>query len=182
MFLNNVRLQVMHQLAVTGKQAADVAVLLGGQHLEVYRIERDETMITQLIELERQFWNYAEADTPPPADASASADTALRCLFPQDQDETVGFSVDEKLTLAYEALKQVREIISEKQKQESALKQKIQQAMVDASRAVFASGSVTWKKAKDSVKVDTKALLRDLPHLREQYETLRKGSRRFLIS
>ena len=28
-----VQLQVMHQLAVTGKQAADVAVLLGGQHL-----------------------------------------------------------------------------------------------------------------------------------------------------
>ena len=37
-----VQLQVMHQLAVTGKQAADVAVLLGGQHLEIHRIERDE--------------------------------------------------------------------------------------------------------------------------------------------
>jgi putative phage-type endonuclease len=29
-----VQLQVMHQLAVTGKQAADVAVLLGGQHVK----------------------------------------------------------------------------------------------------------------------------------------------------
>ncbi len=177
-----VQLQVMHQLAVTGKQAADVAVLLGGQHLEIYRIERNETMIAQLIELERQFWNYVETDTPPPADGSASADTALRCLFPQDHGETVDFTVDEELTAAYETLKQVRETISEQEKQESALKQKIQQAMGDASRAVFASGAVTWKKAKDSVTVDTKALLRDLPHLREQYESLRQGSRRFLIS
>ena len=177
-----VQLQVMHQLAVTGKQAADVAVLLGGQHLEVYRIERDETMITQLIELERQFWNYVETDTPPPADGSASADTALRCLFPQDHGETIDFTVDEELTATYETLKQVRETISEQEKQESALKQKIQQAMGDASRAVFASGAVTWKKAKDTVTVDTKALLRDLPHLREQYEALRQGSRRFLIS
>lgn len=177
-----VQLQVMHQLAVTGKQAADVAVLLGGQHLEIYRIERNETMIAQLIELERQFWNYVETDTPPPADGSASADTALRCLFPQDHGETVDFTVDEELTSAYETLKQVRETISEQEKQESALKQKIQQAMGDASRAVFASGAVTWKKAKDSVTVDTKALLRDLPHLREQYESLRQGSRRFLIS
>ena len=176
------QLQVMHQLAVTGKQAADVAVLLGGQHLEIYRIERNETMIAQLIELERQFWNYVEPDTPPPADGSASADTALRCLFPQDHGETVDFTVDEELTAAYETLKQVRETISEQEKQESALKQKIQQAMGDASRAVFASGAVTWKKAKDSVTVDTKALLRDLPHLREQYESLRQGSRRFLIS
>ncbi len=177
-----VQLQVMHQLAVTGKQAADVAVLLGGQHLEIYRIERNETMIAQLIELERQFWHYVETDTPPPADGSASADTALRCLFPQDHGETVDFTVDEELTAAYETLKQVRETISEQEKQESALKQKIQQAMGDASRAVFASGAVTWKKAKDSVTVDTKALLRDLPHLREQYESLRQGSRRFLIS
>ncbi len=177
-----VQLQVMHQLAVTGKQAADVAVLLGGQHLEVYRIERDETMIAQLIELERQFWNYVEKDTPPPADGSESADTALRCLFPQDHGETVDFTVDEELTAAYETLKQVRETISEQEKQESALKQKIQQAMGDASRAVFASGAVTWKKAKDTVTVDTKALLQDLPHLREQYEALRQGSRRFLIS
>ncbi len=177
-----VQLQVMHQLAVTGKQAADVAVLLGGQHLEVYRIERDETMIAQLIDLERQFWNYVETDTPPPADGSASADTALRCLFPQDQGETVDFSVDEELTQAYETLKQVRDVISEQEKYESALKQKIQQAMGDASRAMFASGAVTWKKAKDSLSVDTASLLRDLPHLKEQYQALRKGSRRFLIS
>ncbi len=138
-----VQLQVMHQLAVTGKQAADVAVLLGGQNLEIYRIERDETMIAQLIELERQFWNYVETDTPPPADGSASADTALRCLFPQDQGETVDFSIDEELTQAYETLKQVRDVISEQEKHESALKQKIQQAMGDASRAMFASGAVT---------------------------------------
>lgn len=177
-----VQLQVMHQLAVTGKQAADVAVLLGGQHLEVYRIERDETMIAQLIELERQFWHYVETDTPPPADGSASADTALRCLFPKDQGETVDFSVDEELTLAYETLKQVREVIGEQEKQESALKQKIQQAMGEASRAMFASGAVTWKKAKDTLTVDTASLLRDLPHLKEQYQTLRTGSRRFLIS
>lgn len=47
------QLQVMHQLAVTGKQAADVAVLLGGQHLETHRIERDESLIARLIDLER---------------------------------------------------------------------------------------------------------------------------------
>lgn len=33
----HVQLQVMHLLAVTGKQAADVAVLLGGPHLEADR-------------------------------------------------------------------------------------------------------------------------------------------------
>src|SRR5690606_26453486 len=76
-----VQLQVMHQLAVTGKQAADVAVLLGGQTLEIHRIERDEQMIARLIELERKFWHYVETDTPPPADGTASAESALRSLY-----------------------------------------------------------------------------------------------------
>ena len=36
-----VQLQVMHQLAVTGHKAADVAVLIGGQELRIFRIKRD---------------------------------------------------------------------------------------------------------------------------------------------
>ena len=34
-----IQLQVQHQLAVTGQNAADVAVLMGGQKLEIYRID-----------------------------------------------------------------------------------------------------------------------------------------------
>ena len=54
--------------------------------------------------------------------------------------------------------------------------------MGEASKAVFADGSVTWRKAKDSLSFNTAALLKDLPHLQEKYQTLRKGSRRFLIN
>ena len=67
-----IQLQVMHQLAVTGKQAADVAVLICGQELQIHRIERDETMIAQLIALEEQFWELVTAEKEPPVDASES--------------------------------------------------------------------------------------------------------------
>ena len=84
-----VQLQVQHQLAVTGKTTADVAVLLGGQDLEIHRIQRDEALIARLIPLEQRFWRFVETDTPPPADGSESADLALRCLYPQDSGETL---------------------------------------------------------------------------------------------
>ena len=80
-----VQLQVQHQLVVTGKAAADVAVLLGGQHLEIHRIQRDEALIARLIQLEAAFWRYVETDTPPPADGSDSAEQALRCLYRRQQ-------------------------------------------------------------------------------------------------
>ena len=176
-----VELQVMHQLAVTGKQAADVAVLLGGQHLEIHRIERDEQMIARLIELERKFWNYVETDTPPPADGSASAEAALRCLYPEDNGQTVDFSGHAGLVAAYLELKAVRQSIADKEKREAELKQMLQQAMCDASRAEFSSGYVSWRKTKDSIGLDVAQLLQDKPYLQAKYPLLKPGARRFLV-
>ncbi|PLC07522.1 hypothetical protein CY658_01170 [Variovorax sp. RO1] len=66
------RLRVMHLLAVTGLRAADVVVLLGGQDLQIYRIERDEAEISRLIRQERMFWRCVERDqAPPPRDEDA---------------------------------------------------------------------------------------------------------------
>jgi len=60
-----IRLRVVHLLAVTGQRAADVVVLLGGQDLQIYRIERDETEIARLIRAERAFWRGVELDRVP---------------------------------------------------------------------------------------------------------------------
>jgi predicted phage-related endonuclease len=176
-----VQLQVMHQLAVTGKQTADVAVLLGGQTLEIHRIERDEQMIARLIELERRFWHYVETDTPPPADGSASAEMALRCLYPQDSGQTLDLSNHAGLTAAYIELKVVRHSIAEKETREAQLKQMLQQAMGDATRAEFSHGFISWKKSKDSTALDVERMLKDKPYLQVRYTKLKEGSRRFLI-
>lgn len=176
-----VQLQVQHQLAVTGKAAADVAVLLGGQHLEIHRINRDEALITRLIALERQFWHYVETDTPPPADGSDSADQALRCLYPEDVGDTVDFSQDRQLSATFSDWVALREVIAEQDKHEAKLKQTLQQAMGSASRAIFETGEVTWKKAKDSVILDVEQLLLVQPELLQRFPLPRAGSRRFLL-
>ena len=177
-----VQLQVMHQLAVTGKQAADVAVLLGGQHLEIHRIERDERLIARLIELERHFWHYVETDTPPPADGSESADPALRCLYPADDGQTLDFTEERNLSATFADWLSVRQSIAEAEKLEAQLKQSLQQAMGSATRANFETGSVTWKKAKDSVVLDVTGLLKDHPEFQQQYAMSKPGSRRFLVA
>lgn len=177
-----VQLQVQHQLAVTGKAAADVAVLLGGQHLEIHRIERDEALIARLVQLEKQFWDYVESDTPPPADGSESAELALRCLYPEDHGQTVDFTQDRTLSAAFTDLVSVRQSIAEFEKLEALFKQTIQQAMGDASKAIFETGSVTWKKAKDSSGLDVTTLLKEQPDLAQRYRLTKPGSRRFLVA
>ena len=176
-----VQLQVMHQLAVTGKQAADVAVLLGGQDLQVFRIERNEEMIAQLIDLERQFWGYVQRDQEPPADGSDSADLALRAMYPRDSGTTLDFSGDLEMSGVFSDLLAVRSVIASQTALEAQLKQRIQQRMGDASRAVFESGEVSWKRSKDAVALDTVQLLKDQPQLADSYRLSKPGSRRFLV-
>lgn len=176
-----VQLQVMHQLAVTGKQAADVAVLLGGQDLQVFRIVRDDAMIAQLIALERQFWDCVERDQAPAADGSDSADLALRALYPRDSGSTLDLSTDLEMSGVFSDLLSVRAVIASQAALEAQLKQRIQQRMGEAMRAVFEAGEVSWKRSKDTVALDTEQLLKDQPELAQHYQRTKPGSRRFLV-
>jgi putative phage-type endonuclease len=177
-----VQLQVMHQLAVTGKQTADVAVLICGQELQIHRIERDAGMIAKLVELERQFWHCVETDTPPPADGSDSADVALRCLYPKDNGATLDLSQDLEMSAAFSDLLAVRQLLTQNTDLESQLKQRIQQRLGDATKAVFETGDVTWKRSKDGSGLDVAQLLKDQPDMLQRYALTKPGSRRFLVN
>lgn len=176
-----IQIQVQHQLVVTGKEAADVAVLLCGQELEVHRIQRDDEVIGRLLILEAKFWEHVEKDIPPPADGSESAGNALRQLY-RGNDTTVDFSGDEGLSGKFAELAAIKEAIDTQVARAEVLKQALQEAMAEASRAIFRTGEVTFKRAKDSEVIDVKLLARENPSLAAKYTSVRPGSRRFRIS
>ncbi len=49
--------------------------------------------------------------------------------------------------------------------------------MGEASRAIFETGEISWKKAKDSVVLDTARLMAEQPDLLTRYGVQRQGSR-----
>lgn len=176
-----VQLQVQHQLAVTGKAAADVAVLLCGQKLEIHRIERDDDLIARLILLETKFWECVEQNIEPLADGSESSARALRQLYPGN-DTTLDFGQDEALCETFTTLSALKAELEEKGQLAEHCKQTIQQAMGDASRAVFQGGVVTFRRSKDGISLDSKKLAADHPDLAANYTVTRPGSRRFVLS
>lgn len=177
-----VQLQVQHQLAVTGKKAADVACLVCGNDLRTYRIERDEVLIAKLVEQERLFWRYVETDTPPPADGSDSAASALQALYPHSDEVVADFSGDSVMERCFADLVAVRARMADLDDVEAKLRQQIQQTMASSGKAVFSSGEVTWRKTKDTTVLDTGRLLKDQPDLLQRYGLARTGSRRFVIN
>jgi putative phage-type endonuclease len=174
--------QVQHQLAVTGKKAAHICVLLCGHETRIFKVTRSESVILHIINAERYFWECVEKDTPPEADASESAAKALQLLYPEHVPlSTTDLSEDEQANQQFEQLIQSRSQIEKHQEQFDHLKHQLQAKMQESERATFKAGSVTWKKAKDSISLDSKALLKQHPEFLNQFPQSKQGSRRFNI-
>ena len=174
--------QVQHQLAVTGKKAAHICVLLCGHETRIFKVTRSESVIQHIVNAERYFWDCVEKDTPPEADASESAAKALQQLYPEHTPlSCVDLTEVELANELFDQLIQEKQQIEQHQSQFDLLKHRVQALMQEHERAVFQQGSVTWKKSKDSISLDTKSLLLHQPELIQQYPLQKAGSRRFNI-
>lgn len=92
--------QVQQQLAVTGWDRADVAVLFGAtKRLEVYRIGRDQTLIDSILAIETAAWTYVERGQMPPWPGPAEMRPDLRVDEVEPDEEIV------ELIAAYELAK-----------------------------------------------------------------------------
>ena len=173
--------QVLHQLAVTGHAWADVAVLIAGQEFRIYRIERDDDKIADLIQREAQFWSWVANDQQPDPDGSYDAQQALLSLFPTDNGQTLDFSESGPFNDLFAELLILRHRKEEIEEQESTLKHRIQAALGSATAAIFQQGKVTWRKAKDRLVPDLDRLSQEHPELLQQYAKAVPGARRFII-
>ena len=174
--------QVQHQLAVTGKSAAHICVLLCGHEAKIYKVERDERLIASITEHERLFWQYVETDTPPTPDHSESAARALKQLYPKPEPSSkVNLTDDNGANKLFDKLLSYRASIQEIEERHDQVKHQLQTLIADNEIAVFEKGAISWKRSKDSTTLDSKALLKAKPELLKQFSKTRQGSRRFVI-
>jgi putative phage-type endonuclease len=59
------RVQVHAQMAVTGLAQADLVVLIGGQRLKIYPVERHDPLVNLIEDRCSEFWECVQSDTPP---------------------------------------------------------------------------------------------------------------------
>jgi putative phage-type endonuclease len=175
------QVQVLHQLAVTGKAWADVAVLIGGQEFRIYRVERDEDRIATLIDLESRFWQYVTEDQKPPVDGSESSNTALARLYPADSASLVDVSDQPERNALFAHLIEVRHARQAIEKQEALLEQQVKEVIADAQGAVFQGGKALWKLTKASHRLDVEKLTQEQPEIIQAYTQEKPGTRRFTI-
>ena len=174
--------QVQHQLAVTGKTAAHICVLLCGHEAKIYKVERDERLIESIMEHERLFWQYVQTDTPPTPDHSESAARALKQLYPKPEPNSkIDFKNDAGANKLFEQLLSYRDYMQELEQRHDQVKHQLQSLIKDHEVAIFDKGAISWKRSKDSVGLDSKAIIKAHPELLTQFSKTRQGSRRFVV-
>ena len=170
--------QIQHYMAVTGYAGAYIAVLIGGNTFRWKFVERDEELISMLIELETDFWNHVQDCTPPPLDGSDASAKFLAQRFPSSTPKshiTLPDTAADLLSEYDEACAQLEIVTEKKQKAENLLKE----MMGENEIGTAGDRIVTWKSVAQE-RLDSKTLKAEHPTLYKKYAN-KSSYRRFTI-
>lgn len=165
-------------LALTGCEAADLAVLIGNSDFRIYSIERDLELEGLILDHAKRFWFDHVIGLKPPAPVSPQ-DASL--LYPK---ESSGLSIEANEALlesirAYQDNSSKFQVLSTEC---DRLKLEILNYMGHAEKLTHAGKTLaTWKCAKASNRIDTKALAQAHPDIAAAFTSSVLGSRRFLL-
>lgn len=143
-------IQIQHQLAVTGYEEADLAVLISGCDFRVYNFKRDETLINK-IEIEcRHFWDLVKYGQEP--DFSNRDDVLLAYPFSTgNYKEADSDSYIAETMRKFEKIrKEILALSDEKKKLETEFA-----LFIKEMDGIKINGEVvaTWKARKDGARV-----------------------------
>lgn len=145
---DHAELQAQHCMAVTGFDRWHVACLVGGQKLVTSVVERDDELISQLLDIAQRFWHeHVLADTAPPPDSSAAYAAWIDAAHPADDGGYVEIDPDEAAELVAER-RAVCRLADDVAARERRLAGRVKTLLGDSQRLITGNRVVaTWKTA-----------------------------------
>lgn len=170
-------LQIQHYMAVTGFDKTYIACLLGGNKFIYKLIERDENIISMIIQLEYDFWKCVVDNVPPTIDGSDSCTELMDRLYPSSNTNNIVLP-DEAIDIIdqYNSYKEQEKYFSVL-KDEAA--NKLKNMLGDNEIGKIDNFTVSWKNVLTE-RLDTKKLKAKVPDVYEKFTT-QSTFRRFTI-
>ena len=137
--------QCQHYLAVTEKQKAYLAVLIGNSDFKVFEIERDDNEINALMDAESTFYGYMANNTPPPMDGSQSTKNALNALFsetPEEEPEPADLTEKKQML---DTLMELEQAIAQMEEQRDTIKNQLILSIGEAWHGNCEGYSISYK-------------------------------------
>jgi len=157
--------QCQWYLGVTQAEVCHMAVLIGGQKYQQYKISRDDELIAMLKSEARTFWHdYVLADQPP--EPTTFDDLAHR--FGQHAEGSV-LEADDDLAVLISEYKALGEAIKEAKENQDDMKLDIVKAMRDAEMIMHNGKKLLTYKTQTSNRIDSAAFKKAHPDLSEAF-------------
>jgi putative phage-type endonuclease len=174
-------LQAQHEMMCRpGIERCYLAVLIGGQKLQSYVVERDEEMIADLLRIESRFLARSQRGIPPEMDGSEAATAYLRNLSPRDDGTRVDLTVEvEALALAYLSAREQSDAV---ERQKAEIGNKIREAMADNAAGVGRMVKITFRNSKDRTVVNWQAAAEAAGAPTEPFTTTVPGNRPLVVT
>lgn len=171
------QLQCYHYMAVTGADAWYIAVLIYGREFKFYKIERDEEIIHDLIQVEKDFWeNHVMKGIMPSPDGSKIADIVIAEYYKDSKPVTIQLNgFNEKLKRRQELV----DFISKMDTEKKQIEQELKMYMGEAEIAENDDYRISWK-SYSSNRIDEKRLKEERPDIYEEF-IKQTTARRFSI-
>jgi putative phage-type endonuclease len=170
--------QLVLQMMCSGCQWGEIALLTDGRDFKVFEFERDLEFEKMILEATSTFWNdHVLKRIPPPA---IRTEDVLQ-QHPSHVDGKV-VEASQASQQAYGHIIRLDKSIAQLVEQKTKHVLTIQDEMGDAEKIVVDGKALaTWKKSKDSRRVDSSRLKKEKPEIYEEYSKFSAGSRRFNI-
>ncbi len=173
--------QCYHYLSVTGAKRWYICVLdLSSGKVSIILIERVESEITALEEMEERFWKeHIEKRVCPAPNGMERCDEIIAEKYPQaDEDaptvDLMGYSKQ------LERLAILKTEIKEKETEKGAIEQELKEALGTAPMGEYGIYKVSYKNSF-SMRLDTKRLKAEMPDIYEKYAN-ESSTRKFLFN
>lgn len=171
------QIQCYHYMAVSNADTWYLAVVIYGREFKYYKIERDEAVIADLIQIEKAFWeNHVMKQQIPDPDGSKLADSVIAEYYKNSIADTIPLTgFNEKL----ERRQELSELIGRMDMEKKKIEQELKLYLGENERAENEQFMVSWKSVQSN-RLDEKRLKEEEPEIYEKYKKS-VSSRRFTV-
>lgn len=160
--------QCLHYMLVTGARRWHIAALIGGNHLIIKTIERNQDDIMTLLEAEERFWlDYVIKQKEPPPDGSSDYTNALMARYKDVKKEQIELPPEAEMII-----KELDTLLEHKKDMEIGInlrKNKLCSMLRENEAGRVRKRKVYWKLVEGKTTIDIKKLQQDEPKIYQKY-------------
>lgn len=167
---DRVAIQCQYEMGVAGLAHCWLAVLHGGQRLDIYELDFDPAVYQALCSIADRFWTeHVLAENPPPADSNPATTAALKGAFGDRADGTTVVLDEQTLYYAREWLP-AKAALKDAEARVELIENRLRAALGEAETGCDEVGPVvSWKAQSSGARIDTKRLKVERPDIAAEY-------------